>query len=97
MNEVVRKEPIVVKGNVVGFNLKDYAKALFNLGHINTLWEDSFLDGLGAMTGAFTCEQLASKEGKKLKDIPLMESIAKYNEVDCKVMMEILEFIRQQK
>ena len=95
MNEVVRKEPIVVKGNMVGFNLKDYAKALFDQGHINTLWEEASLDGLGAMTGAFTCEELARKEGKKLKDIPLMKSIIKYNEVDCKVMMEILEFIRQ--
>ena len=95
LNEVVKKEPMVVKGNMVGFNLKDYAKALFDQGHINTLWEESSLDGLGAMTGAFACEELARKEGKKLKDIPLMKSIIKYNEVDCKVMMEILEFIRQ--
>ena len=29
-----------------------------------------------------------------MTNLPIMEEIARYNEVDCKVMMEIIQYLR---
>ena len=93
LGRVIRKEPVVVRG-AHAFGLKPIAKALHSHGLIETLWEDGPTDGLGAMVGAWWCELQARAEGKKLRDIDLMEQILRYNEVDCRVMMEAIRYLR---
>ena len=91
--EVVREEPVVVRG-ALSFGLKAFARAMHAHGLIETSWGDSQVDGLGAMVGAWRCDAEAREHGLRLMDIDLMREIAEYNEVDCKVMMEILAYLR---
>ena len=49
---------------------------------------------MGAMVGAWRCDDEAAERGVRLIDTSLMEEIAAYNEVDCKVMQEILHYLR---
>ena len=44
------------------------------------------------MVGAWRCEEEAAHRGIRLIDTLLMLDIAEYNEVDCKVMQEILHY-----
>jgi hypothetical protein len=91
--EVVKEEPVVVRG-LLSFGLKAFAKAMHAHGLIEKSWGDSQVDGLGAMVGAWSCATEAGEKGVTLNELPLMREIADYNEVDCKVMMEILAHLR---
>ena len=51
--------------------------------------------GLGAMVGAWWCDDEAKRLGVPMPDIDLKHEIADYNEVDCKVMMEVLPHLRE--
>ena len=93
LSRVIREEPVVVRG-AMGFGLKDMAQAMFNLGLIGTSWEQGPGDGLGAMVGGWWCADEATKLGCTLIETDLMQGIAAYNEVDCKVMMEIVRYLR---
>ena len=83
----------MVRG-ALGFGLKAVANALHSHGLIETDWADSPIDGLGAMVGAWRCDEDARKKGLPMTDLTLMGEIARYNEVDCKVMMEIVGYLR---
>lgn len=92
--KVMRDEPIVVQG-AMGFGLKAVAKAMRRHRLIETEWgDDSLVDGLGAMVGAWRCDEKARQTGASMADLPLMREIAEYNEIDCKVMMEIIRYLR---
>lgn len=93
LRKVVRREPVVVEGSM-GFGLKSVARAFHEHGLIETDWGSSKVDGMGAMVGAWRCDDEAAERGVRLIDTPLMEEIAAYNEVDCKVMQEILHYLR---
>ena len=95
LQRVIHEEPVVVQG-AMGFGLKAVAKALHAHGHIDTLWDDGPADGLGAMVGAWWSADEAKKRGVSLAGIDLMQEIARYNEVDCRVMMEIVRYLREQ-
>lgn len=90
---VVEVEPVVVRGSL-GFSLKPFAKALKSHGLIGTDWGDGPSDGLGAMVGAWWCDAEAARTGKRIVDVELMDGITAYNEVDCKVMEEIVRYLR---
>ena len=92
-SRVVRDEPVVVRG-ALNFSLKSFARALHGHGLIETSWGDRQVDGLGAMVGAWWCAAEAGRRGAPMIDLPLMQDIAVYNQVDCKVMMEILAYLR---
>ena len=94
LNQAMNKEPVVVKG-AWGFGLKAVANAMHKHGMIDTNWADSPVDGLGAMVGAWHCDAEARLKGTSMTDEPLMEEIAKYNKVDCQVMMEIVRYLRE--
>ncbi len=94
LQKVMRIEPVVVKG-ALGFGLKAVANAMHSQGFIDTNWADSPVDGLGAMVGAWRCDEEARRQGVPMSGLPLMEEIASYNEVDCKVMMEIISYLRE--
>ena len=93
LRRVVRKEPVVVRGSM-GFGLKSVARAFHGHGLIRTDWGSSKVDGMGAMVGAWRCDEEAAQRGVRLIDTALMRDIAAYNEVDCKVMQEILHYLR---
>jgi hypothetical protein len=46
------------------------------------------------MVGAWRCDAAARSQGGRMIDLPLMESIVDYNEVDCRVMQEIIFYLR---
>ena len=94
LKQVMKTEPVVVRGSL-GFKLKPIAKAMKKLGLINTEWSDGPTDGLGAMVGAWFAAKEALESGIPMKSVPLMKEIAAYNEVDCKVMFEIIEYLRK--
>ena len=57
-------------------------------------WSAAEIDGLGAMVGAWRCDEEAKEQAVPMGQLPLMNEIARYNEVDCKVMMEIVCYLR---
>ncbi len=93
LKRVMRAEPVVVRG-AMGFGLKAVAGALLRLGRIDTKWDAGPVDGLGAMAGAWWCAAEARRTGVPLTEIDLMRQIVEYNEVDCRVMMEIVRYLR---
>ncbi len=93
LNKVMKQEPVVVRG-AMAFGLKAVARAMHSHGLIETQWGDSVTDGLNAMVAAWRCAEQAAERGCTLPAIPLMDDIRAYNEVDCKVMMEIVRFLR---
>jgi hypothetical protein len=94
LHGVVKKEPFVVRG-AFGFGLKAIGKALHTHGLIQTSWEDGPTDGLGAMVGAWRAAAEAKERGVSLREVSLMRDIEKYNEVDCRVMYEVIDYLRR--
>jgi len=93
LNNVVKKQPVTVRG-AFGFGLKAVAKAMYQARLIATNWGDGPTDGLGAMIGAWWCNGEAARRSGSMRDLDLMKSIEAYNEVDCRVMAEVLHFLR---
>ena len=92
--KVMRDEPIAVRG-ALSFGLKAVTKAMLAHGLITTGWDDSPVDGLGAMVGAWRCQEEARIKGVSMAGLPLMREIADYNEIDCKAMMDIICYLRK--
>ena len=89
MCQLFRKEPVVVK-DCFKFGLKPISKALYEHGCIDTELDSSCTSGMTAMVNAY-------REYKKKLDISkslVMKEIVKYNEFDCKVMWDILSYLR---
>ena len=93
LNRVMLEEPVVIDG-ALSFGLKAVANALYANNLTETSWGDSQIDGLGAMVGAWRCDEEARAMGLSMPDMPLMADIIHYNEIDCKVMMELLRYLR---
>ena len=96
LHEVVQAEPLVVRG-AFSFSLKPIARSLHALGHIQTLWGEGLADGAGAMAGAWNAAVEAERKGVTLGSTDVMREIARYNEVDCRVMAEILDYLRRER
>ena len=75
--------------------MKEVANAMHHHGQIETLWKDGPTDGLGAMVGAWNCATEAAERGCTLSETDLMQEIMRYNEVDCRAMMEIIRYLRR--
>ena len=93
LNKVIKAEPVVVRG-AMAFGLKAVARAMRHHGLVQTEWTDGPTDGLGAMVGAWSCDDEAQEAGCRMVELPLMESIGHYNQVDCKVLQEIVSYLR---
>lgn len=94
---IFKKEPITIKG-CLGFGLKKVAGALASNGLIETTWEKvpgGCIDGPAAMLAAFGAYEEAKRRKIPLFDMPQIKDIRKYNEVDCKVLGEIITFLRR--
>ncbi len=94
LNKVMKREPVVVRG-AHGFGLKAVTNAMHDLGLVETRWDEGPADGLGAMVGAWTCNRKAVESGGSMRDLALMQGIERYNEVDCKAMMELVRYLRR--
>jgi putative phage-type endonuclease len=88
-----KNEPIVIKG-AFNFGLKSITTAMNKLGLLSTSYAtDGILDGLNAMVKAIECSAEAVRLGVSMKTMPVVQRIMEYNEIDCKVMMDILEYV----
>lgn len=92
-----KQYPITLKG-VFNYGLKNIAKMMYKNNMITTSWEDSEMDGLGAMVATWNCNNMILQESEqkssKLTDFDEMKEIAKYNEIDCKVLWDINTYIK---
>lgn len=81
-------EPIVIKG-ARKFSLKTIATAMKEHGMINTNWDDcNISNGLAAMFDGVKYYKNDCKNKEIINDI------IKYNEYDCKVVYEIVDYLR---
>ena len=95
LERVMRKEPVRIEG-AKGLGLKAVATAMKRQRLIDSTWDDdSNLDGLGAMVGACWAADEARRLGVPLEEIDLVREIVRYNEIDCKVMMEVIAHLRR--
>jgi hypothetical protein len=84
-----KDEAIAIKGSF-NFALKNIAKALRNHGFISSQIESNCCSGMDAMIIAYNAYSKNEEEKKKELD-----DVAKYNEFDCKVLHEILSYLRK--
>ncbi|HEU5288650.1 MAG TPA: hypothetical protein VFV20_09615 [Candidatus Limnocylindria bacterium] len=91
----VRSAPVVVRG-AFSFSLKSIARAMRAQGAIATDWGEGLADGAGAMAGAWNAAVEAKRRGTALGDTDTMREVGRYNEVDCRVMAEILDHLRRE-
>lgn len=89
--------PIVPKG-ALSFGLKEIAKAMYESKLIQSYWNTAnpCNNGLESMVVFKKIRDNATAEGKDIRQVPLLKDILDYNELDCKVMCEILFFLRRE-
>lgn len=88
MLRIFKEEPIVAYG-MINFSLKSVVKAFYDNEFIETSYDNCDIDnGLNAMILAYETYKTNKQTSKIMKDIE------KYNEVDCKVLMEIISYLR---
>jgi hypothetical protein len=93
LQRIIRAEPVAVT-EAFNFGLKAIAKAMYDAGFIQTTWKDGPTDGLGAMIATWSAAREAVARGLPLSQHELMVEVGHYNEVDCRVIAEILEWLR---
>ena len=82
------KYKIVIKGSFT-YKLKHIAKALYNQNLIETDWDDNEIDGLSAtLYGWYDLTN---------QDRSYVNATLYYNMIDCKVMYDIVKFIKKVK
>lgn len=94
---VFKQEGIAIRG-CLNYNLKNISMALYDLGYIQTFWDKSnpCTNGVDAMIQAYTAYQECKKRKcGNVKTSLLMKNIGAYNEIDCRVLMDILQTFRQ--
>ncbi len=92
--DIFKKEPITIKG-LFNYGLKNVAEKMYEHNMINTIWDDKNIDGKEVMIYAWSCNDISKKTNKKISSMPLMKEIIKYNYYDCKVLNEIMNYIRK--
>jgi len=90
------QEPVGIKG-CLNYGLKTVTKAYSDHGYIKTKYDSNLgcTNGADAAVEAYRIEKACQSRGITFPDHPLTEEIVKYNEIDCKVLQEILEHNRQ--
>lgn len=93
--KVFYNEPIAVKGSLK-YSLKNIARAFHDHEFINTIWDDgsSCADGADAAVGAYRIYKECKRLDTSFPNNPYTKEIIRYNEVDCKVVQEILFYLR---
>jgi predicted RecB family nuclease len=90
LNKVFISEPVVIKG-ALDYSLKTIAKSLYENKLINSYWnvKSPISSGLNAMIMANQIYEKQDDVNFHSTQEQLMSEIIKYNEIDCKVLMEI--------
>jgi len=78
---------ILIRG-ALNFSLKTIAKSMYNYNMINTVWDDN-MSGLDAMFKSWKEYNLGDVKKSKI-----FKEVIRYNEVDCKTMFEILNYLK---
>ena len=104
LHQVFVNEPIAIKG-AFNYSLKSIAKAMYNNNLINTSWNNlnTCNNGLDAMI--YASKIYENKRDEKIKSgrlnlkkfdvlIKDVNDIAEYNEIDCRVLYDILKYLR---
>lgn len=101
MLRIFKDEPIVTRG-ALNFSLKTVVKAFYDNGFIETSYIDSPVNnGLNAMVLAyeehvnFIIHNQQNNNKLNLADSFIIQQIKNYNEIDCKVLWEILRYLRE--
>jgi hypothetical protein len=96
--DVMKGEPITIKG-ALNYGLKSIGRAMHRNGMIETIWPENSIckNGLDAMVAAWNCSMDAKNRGLKMSQMPIMDEICKYNEIDCKMVYEIIKYMRTKK
>lgn len=94
MHKIFITEPLTIKG-AYDFKLKNVARAFKNWGYIQTSWDNSYVDGIGASVAAWKCDNLSRVTGKSLSEYDIIKEVEKYNEIDCKAVFEIVQFLQR--
>lgn len=87
---IFKVEPIVVK-DCFKFGLKSIAKSMKNHGMITEHIDSTCDSGMAAQVNAWD----SYSNSKNPRDCTIMQDIAKYNEFDCKVLWDILSYLRK--
>jgi putative phage-type endonuclease len=88
--KIVKEHEIVFKG-VFSFGLKNYANILYERGLIKTKWEGD-INGLSSID--LISKVIKETNNQNIESHHIWNNIVKYNEIDCKVLMEIREFLK---
>ena len=87
---IFKTEPIVIK-DCFKYGLKSIAAAMKSHGMIDCVIESECSSGMTAQVKAWKCYQA----GKDVRDSDVMKDIEKYNQFDCRVLWEIITFLRK--
>jgi putative phage-type endonuclease len=90
--KLFKNEPITIKG-LFDYKLKNVIKIMNQHNLINIKW-DEISDGLEAMILTWKYNKIACKNNIKLNQINKFKSIIDYNEIDCKSMFEIVNYLK---
>ena len=82
-----KENNILIKG-ALNFSLKTIAKSMYNCNMIDTVWDDN-MSGLDAMFKSWKEYNLGD-----IKKSKIFKQVIRYNEVDCKTMFEILNYLK---
>jgi len=90
MRKLFVNEQVVVKG-CFGYALKPIGRALKNMNLITTPLESECTNGLTAMVQAWKCYKKFDRPWK----CGAMKDVTQYNEYDCRVLCDILLYLRK--
>ena len=95
LSECFKNNPIVING-CFKFGLKEVATRLSGLGLIKSSWNNSeCTNGNTAMVMAQRAYQMSKQTGTPIVQNCLMKEIIDYNKIDCIVVQEIIDLMRE--
>jgi hypothetical protein len=92
---VFHQAPIAIKG-CLSYGLKEVAAAMYKHKLISTIWSDDnpCYNGPAAMVMAYRAAQDSQNKNLSFQAHPTTEHIRQYNEIDCKVLWDIVTYLR---
>ena len=87
-----KKEQVCIRG-CFSYSLKDIVRSLKKLNLISLEWNTQTVSGEDAMIQAYN----EFSRGKTVSNSYILQDISNYNQTDCIVLLEILNFLRNEK